>query len=67
MGRTDSETTQRYIRMAESLREGFGSPFAELPASLTKSHADIARAFLSNRFSNENLRGGRDSNPRPPA
>jgi hypothetical protein len=44
-GHTDFETTQRYIRMAESLREGFGSPFPELPASLTKSHADIARAF----------------------
>ena len=33
-GHTDLETTQRYIRLAELVREGFGQPFPELPSSL---------------------------------
>ena len=66
-GHTDFETTQRYIRMAEAQREGFGTPFPELPESLRESHPANARAFVSARNYNGNLRGGRDSNPRPPA
>ena len=30
-GRSEFETTQRYVRMAEALREGFGVPFPESP------------------------------------
>jgi len=44
-GHTEFETTQRYLRMAESLREGFDTPFPELPDSLTQSHAPNARVF----------------------
>jgi integrase len=65
-GHTDFETTQRYIRMAEALREGFGTPFPTLPPALV-SHAAIARASLTQRNQKQILRGGRDSNPRPPA
>ncbi len=36
-GHTDLETTQRYIRLAELVREGFGQPFPELPSSLNSS------------------------------
>jgi hypothetical protein len=64
--RPDFETTQRYIRMAEALREGLGVPFPELPSDLV-SHAAIARGFVTYRNDSVNLRGGRDSNPRPPA
>jgi hypothetical protein len=31
-GHTDFATTQRYIRLAEALREGFGTPFPALPS-----------------------------------
>jgi hypothetical protein len=65
-GHTDFETTQRYIRMAEALREGFGVVFPDLPPELFpegQSHATIARAFVSDQILKQNQRGGRDSNP----
>ena len=65
-GHTDFETTQRYIRMAEASREGFGIVFPELPGDLV-SHASNAHGVVSQRNHKQNLRGGRDSNPRPPA
>ena len=65
-GHVDFDTTDRYLRMAEALREGFGSPFPSLPPGLV-SPAAIARASITQRNSSSNLRGGRDSNPRPPA
>jgi integrase len=65
-GHTDFETTQRYIRMAEALREGFGVVFPELPSEL-EAHASNARYSVSVQILSENQRGGRDSNPRPPA
>ncbi len=69
-GHTDFETTQRYIRVAEALREGFGDVFPELPPELSlggQSHAAIAHTLLTNQILRQNQRGGRDSNPRPPA
>ena len=33
-GHTNFQTTQIYVRTAEAIREGFGTPFPELPASL---------------------------------
>lgn len=33
-GHTDFKTTEGYIREAEAIREGFGTPFPELPATL---------------------------------
>jgi hypothetical protein len=65
-GHVDFDTTDRYIRMAEGLREGFGEPFPPLPPGLV-SHAANARASVTSRNYRVNLRGGRDSNPRPPA
>ena len=65
-GHTDFETTQRYIRMAEASREGFGIVFPELPGVLV-SHAANAHSVVTQRNHSDKLRGGRDSNPRPPA
>ncbi len=42
-GHTDFETTQRYIRLAEVHRDGFGKVFPALPAALLKP-PKIARA-----------------------
>jgi len=83
-GHEQFETTLRYIRSAEALRDGFGEQFPELPKSLFRTqaapeahtangaasdetHAAIARAFLSAQDFKQSWRGGRDSNPRPPA
>jgi integrase len=65
-GHTDFETTQRYIRMAEAVREGFGVVFPHLPGALV-SHASNAHGVVTQRNTIGKLRGGRDSNPRPPA
>ncbi len=68
-GHKEYETTARYIHLVEDekKRRAFGVPFPELPKALYESHAPNARALLSVRSESLNLRGGRDSNPRPPA
>ena len=88
-GHTDFQTTQGYIRPAEAIRDGFGSPFPPLPGSLveaaasmsldgwtTDSGADrIVSAIVPDKEETPQAfelaaffqRGGRDSNPRPPA
>ncbi len=84
-GHTDFKTTERYIREAEAVRVGFGTPFPPLPASLLgvedrddDAHDDrdllgedgpiSAQSFGPAGFKySESQRGGRDSNPRPPA
>jgi integrase len=82
-GHEDFATTQGYIREAESIREGFGEVFPPLPAALLKApmspsqtekalaslaqaSGPLARASEAQRFRIVG-RGGRDSNPRPPA
>ncbi len=61
-GHTDFATTQRYIRMAEAVREGFGDPFPGLPAEFNRS-AEWIGVSRSGRNSAESERGGRDSKP----
>jgi integrase len=73
-GHRELETTQKYIRLAELLGgEAFGEVFSALPPELYESpasevsiasfdHEEVTVQNLS-----QNLRGGRDSNPRPPA
>lgn len=63
-GHTDFATTQKYIRLAEALREGFGEVFPPLPSELLgeQPHAAIAHAFLSSRNHNQDLRAPQDSN-----
>lgn len=63
-GHTDFATTQRYIRTAEAAREGFGSPFPELPPCLlaAESHADIARGVANYSESHKSRSGREDSN-----
>jgi hypothetical protein len=39
-GHTDFQTTQGYIRVAESVRDGFGQPFPTLPVALLEAPAD---------------------------
>jgi integrase len=73
VGHEDWETMKRYLRQAEALVAGFGSAFPELPRSLLGDASEVA--FRPNRpefrpkpsKSRELQRGGRDSNPRPPA
>ncbi len=74
LGHTDFATTQIYIREAESVREGFGEVFPPLPTSLftpdpvSEGFGNIGRALDENPNDfKHSWRGGRDSNPRPPA
>jgi site-specific recombinase XerD len=62
-GHTDFATTQRYIRMGEAVREGFGSPFPELPSCVLES--PIARAVSKSSKSEQNQWRRRESNPGP--
>ena len=50
-GHASADTTDKYIRLAESLGSGFGEPFPALPLALLDpvSHARTAREGLSNR------------------
>ena len=69
-GHTDYTTTLGYIREAETtLAEGFGEVFPALPVrSATDWAKDRAKSRRTWSISIWNLqRGGRDSNPRPPA
>lgn len=67
LGHTQVTMTDRYLRNATAVRGGsFGTPFPELPAFRHRSDLSLTvPAKLLN--SQELLRGGRDSNPRPPA
>jgi integrase len=66
-GHTDYATTLGYIREAETLAAGFGKVFPPLPPLATDwaNHWANSRKLVP-KYS-ELLRGGRDSNPRPPA
>jgi integrase len=65
------ETTQLYVREAVNLRAGFGQVFPTLPDALLGVSSEFRLgAETPNRipfFLAAKLRGGRDSNPRPPA
>jgi hypothetical protein len=72
-GHIDFDTTQRYIREAEALHEGFGVPFPELPTALFQSHAEpteshaahtpIARTVVSIRKDRDDSGCKREPNP----
>ena len=73
-GHTSFDTTQEYIRLAEAMRVGFGDVFPSLPPELyERSDGGEFRSPVSItgepsfRDQEEKQRGGRDSNPRPPA
>jgi hypothetical protein len=82
-GHEDFATTQGYIREAESIRTGFGDVFPPLPLALLKLGSSRSQTSNRARSSDQvpgplvpgsqqsviiqELRGGRDSNPRPPA
>ncbi len=65
-GHTDFKTTQLYIATAEAVREGFGEPFPVLPVFEIRS-PDSSHHLAVDGNRSGNQRGGRDSNPRPPA
>jgi integrase len=68
-GHTDFQTTQRYIRTGEAVREGFGEPFPELPECLvgrSESHAvDETNRTRSSKYSESDKKKWRrrESNP----
>jgi hypothetical protein len=66
-GHTDYATTERYIREAEVLRDGFGEVFPALPelGDVRAKHWAKRPKRAANVLKLQ--RGGRDSNPRPPA
>ncbi|HET9930405.1 MAG TPA: tyrosine-type recombinase/integrase [Polyangiaceae bacterium] len=73
-GHTSFDTTQEYIRLAESMRTGFGDVFPSLPSELYESPGDggfrsqvSITGSATLRDQKPIWRGGRDSNPRPPA
>jgi integrase len=69
-GHKTFSTTEIYIREAEAVREGFGEPFPALPETLLSLGrvSEISLSKIENNNENAYLeRGGRDSNPRPPA
>jgi integrase len=67
LGHTQTSMTDRYVRAAASVRGGnFGQPFPALPAirhSIVSDDSALSKLPESEGY----LRGGRDSNPRPPA
>ncbi len=66
-GHTDYTTTLGYIREAETLAAGFGEVFPALPELATDWANDRAKSRKTVPKYSELQRGGRDSNPRPPA
>jgi len=69
LGHTQVNMTDKYLRNASAVRGGnFGAPFPALPPDLIR-HSSVNDETRSSNlpYSNEFLRGGRDSNPRPPA
>lgn len=71
LGHTQTSMTDRYMRSAAMLRGGrFGEVFPPLPASLGVSRdwpTDWPNPPEATAMYSKQLRGGRDSNPRPPA
>lgn len=70
VGHEDWATMRKYLRRAEALSPSFGTPFPQLHGSLFEPEPsrDSATEFSHERRKlSESLRGGRDSNPRPPA
>ncbi len=70
LGHTQTAMTDRYVRAAASVRGGhFGEPFPALPAIGANRHRIVSDDFGLPMLpeSHGYLRGGRDSNPRPPA
>ena len=73
-GHADFATTQLYVRAAESVRAGFGEVFPPLPEALSLASGVLAEFRQESQkspqvpsFYRGSWRGGRDSNPRPPA
>jgi hypothetical protein len=68
-GHTTFSTTELYIREAEAVQEGFGVPFpaCQRPSSESPRIARGDWAALDRAKKRRSKRGGRDSNPRPPA
>jgi len=69
-GHTSFSTTQGYIREADVLRDGFGLPFPALPATVLAGVSSTGFCPPCGKTSGnieKYWRGGRDSNPRPPA
>ena len=73
-GHTTFSTTEIYIREAEAVREGFGEVFPTLPACLSDPSGSFVRVSSRDKTNSTiepktrcSKRGGRDSNPRPPA
>jgi len=73
-GHKSFSTTMVYVREGEAIREGFGEPFPPLPECLLRPSGVSQRVSQfaeplapSARESLNFQRGGRDSNPRPPA
>lgn len=75
-GHREFSTTQKYIRLAEAISLGFGQVFPPLPPELFELR-DNGEGLIRSPESSHPLvsvesdsgfqRGGRDSNPRPPA
>ena len=66
---TQTSMADRYVRAAASVRGGnFGQPFPALPQignrhSIVSDDSSLPNVAIVQGY----LRGGRDSNPRPPA
>jgi len=70
LGHTQTSMTDRYVRAAASVRGGhFGAPFPALPALVSNRHSIVSDDSSPRNVAESKalLRGGRDSNPRPPA
>ena len=74
LGHRTFATTEIYIREADAIREGFGQVFPALPAAVVDPFETFARLMPVAKVAapiwlkpRDKLRGGRDSNPRPPA
>jgi integrase len=67
MGHAKIEQTIAYAKVAEAVRD-VGTPFGSLPWAPTDLETGyVARCVAPMGFYLETMRGGRDSNPRPPA
>jgi integrase len=67
LGHTQVSMTDKYLRNATAVRGGaFGEPFPALPEFRHSSDIDETSAPNIPKLQGD-LRGGRDSNPRPPA
>ena len=69
-GHRSFSTTMLYVREGEAIREGFGEPFPPLPGALLGIVNDSSVTIRDSTIQPKTrriLRGGRDSNPRPPA